>query len=215
MDVNRKILIDLNLSADNFSTFVYNRQDVMSLGINLSYFHKMLKTIKKKDSIEIMLDSDNPTNLALKTIPKENTRVTVSWVRIQSIQKIDVELPVGYTKHILVNSSEFCKMIRDLNIASLINITSFVSNIIFTCDAGGIMKRSVEFGEKDLESSDPSYCHDFLTEQISKISKISGLSPYMHIFPSQDLPLLFKSNVGNLGTISIYIKSKTQMEDEK
>lgn len=106
-------------------------------------------------------------------------------------------------------------MIRDLNIASLINITSFVSNIIFTCDAGGIMKRSVEFGEKDLESSDPSYSHDFLTEQISKISKISGLSPYMHIFPSQDLPLLFKSNVGNLGTISIYIKSKTQMEDEK
>ena len=77
------------------------------------------------------------------------------------------------------------------------------------------MKRSVEFGEKESDAVEPSYYHDFLTEQISKISKISGLSPYMHIFPAQDLPLLFKSNVGNIGTISIYIKSKTQVEDEK
>lgn len=215
MDANRKILIDLTLLADNFSTFTYNRPDVMSLGINLSYLHRMLKTIKKRDIIEIILDSDNPTNLALKTIPKENTRVTVSWVRIQSIQKIEVELPVGYGKPIIVNSSEFCKMIRDLNIGSLINISSCMTNIIFTCDAGGIMKRSVEFGEKDSDVVETSYSHDFLTEQISKISKISGLSPYMHIFPAQDLPLLFKSNVGNIGTISIYIKSKTQVEDEK
>lgn len=217
MDPNRKILIDILLPADNFNNFVYNKKEPITLGINLSYFHKMLKTVKKRDSIEMILDSDNPLDLALKTIPKENTRTTMSFVRIQSIQKIDVDLPTGYKKPVVINSSEFCKMIRDLNISTSTNITAFNSYIIFTCDAGGIMKRSVEFGEREPDdlTSTPLYSHDFLTEQLTKISKISGLGTSMQIYYSQDLPLLFKTTIGSIGSISIYIKSKIQLEDEK
>jgi proliferating cell nuclear antigen PCNA len=217
MDQNRKILIDMNLLADNFSLYTFNRPDPVYLGINLSYFHKMLKTIKKKDSLEIMLDTENPTNLSLKTIPKENNRTTVSWVRIQSMQKIDVDLPTGYSKPIIVNSSEFCKMTRDLNIGAIINISATKTSIMFSCEAGGIMKRTIEFGEKDPDDCLEKlviYNHDFSTEQISKISKLSGLSSSMQIFSSTNLPLLFKSNIGNIGNISIYMKSKDQIDEE-
>jgi hypothetical protein len=37
----------------------------------------------------------------------------------------------------------------------------------------------------------------------------------MQIFPGENLPLLFKSNIGNLGKISIFVKSKKQIEDEE
>ena len=36
----------------------------------------------------------------------------------------------------------------------------------------------------------------------------------MQIFPKEGLPLLFKSSIGNLGKISIYVKSKEQIDDD-
>jgi len=37
----------------------------------------------------------------------------------------------------------------------------------------------------------------------------------MQIFQKEGLPLLFKSSVGTLGKISIYVKTKQQIEEEE
>ena len=58
------------------------------------------------------------------------------------------------------------------------------------------------------------YNEDFDTEQLIRIAKISGLSTNMQMFPKQDQPLLFRSNIGNIGKISIFIKSKNQIDKE-
>ena len=95
-------------------------------------------------------------------------------------------------------------------------VTAKNFQIIFHCNAGGILKRTVQFGEEEIDedSTEPAteYCQDFLTEQLCRITKLSGLSSNMQIFPGK--PLLFRSNVGSIGKISIYIKSKEQMESE-
>ena len=81
--------------------------------------------------------------------------------------------------------------------------------IKFLCNAGSIYSREVTFGETgddDEDSVDNSdeneYSQDFDTEQLCRIIKISGLSSTMQIFTGEKLPLLFKSNVGNLGKIA-------------
>ena len=56
------------------------------------------------------------------------------------------------------------------------------------------------------------YKEDFNTETLSRISKLAGLSTNIQIFPGK--PLYFKSNIGNLGEINIYIKSKDQIEKD-
>ena len=53
------------------------------------------------------------------------------------------------------------------------------------------------------------------TEQLARIIKIAGLGTSLQIYPKTDLPLLLKSQVGQLGTTSIYVKTKNQIEEDE
>ena len=193
----------------------------MILGINLSFFHRLLRSIKKKDNIELFIDDKSPNDLAIKVIPKENNRVSTSFIKIQNVQNLDIDIPTGYLKPVIVPSSEFQKMSKDMaNIGTTIKVTAKSYQIVFHCNAGGVLKRTVQFGEEneevdddELAESSVEYNQEFLTEQLCRITKLAGLSNSMQIFPGK--PLLFRSNVGDsLGKISIYIKSKEQIESE-
>jgi len=214
MDSHKTILIDLVLSAENFSIYKFNSKKLY-LGINLTHFHRMNRSIKKKDSLELFIEERFPNDLGIKVIPKENNRTTISYVKIQSIQNLDIDIPTGYGKPIIVNSSDFQKMIKEMSsIGSSMKVVSSNYKIEFSCNAGGILKRKVQFGEDDEDDdvSSYEYSQEFITEQLCRITKLSGLGSNMQIYTGK--PLLFSSNVGNLGKISIYIKSKEQIETE-
>jgi proliferating cell nuclear antigen PCNA len=223
MDHHRTILIQVSLESENFTLYKFKCKDKLFLGINLNHFHKMLKSIKKKDSMQLFINDDSPNDLGIKVIPKENNRITTSFVTIQEIQTIDIDIPEGYGKPIIVPSSEYQKMCKDMaHIGSMINVVARNFHIKFRCNAGGVMKRHVEFGEMgdsddEEEEEDDNvveYNQDFDTEQLSRITKMAGLSTNMQIYPKQGKPLLFKSAIGSLGKISIYIKSKDLIEKE-
>lgn len=224
-DTPRHTLVDFKLQSENFSLYKFKSDDKFCLGLNLNHFHKMLKSIKKKDSLQLFVDSDLPNELGIKTIPKENTRVTISGITIQSIQNVDADVPLGYGKPVIVPSSDFLKMCKELSSIGSTNIRVEARDfhIDFIADADNILKRKVRLGESDEsddededEKSSTVYNATFTTDQFSRINKISGLSPSMQIFPgSKDLPLLFRSSVGSLGKISIYIKSKELIEKEQ
>ena len=170
-----------------------------------------------KDTL-INVDDKNPNDLAIKVIPKENNRISTSYLKIQTVQNLDIDIPTGYVKPVIVSSSEFQKMSKDMsNIGTTMKVTAKNFQIVFHCNAGGILKRTVQFGEEEtdedsIEGGSTEYSQDFLTEQLCRITKLSGLSNNMQIYPGK--PLLFRSNVGSLGKISIYIKSKEQIESE-
>jgi len=42
MDSNRIFLVKLNLEAENFNHYKYNKTDPLLIGINLNHFHKMI-----------------------------------------------------------------------------------------------------------------------------------------------------------------------------
>lgn len=221
MDHHRTILIQLLLESENFIYYKFRSKEKLFLGINLNHFHKMLKSIKKKDSIQLFINDESPTDLGIKVIPKENNRVTTSFVKIQGIQTLDIDVPEGYDKPIIVPSTEYQKMCKDMtHIGNIINIVARKFHIKFRCNAGGVMKRHVEFGEMcdsdddDDEKDCIEYNQDFDTEQLSRITKMAGLSSNIQIYPSKGKPLLFRSSIGSLGKISIYIKSKDLIEKE-
>lgn len=220
MDSQRKTLIDLELLYDSFCIYKFKGEEKEYLGINLNHFHKMLKSIKKKDSLQLMINSEHPNDLAIETIPKENTRKTTSYIKIQKTQNLDIEMPTGYGKPVIVPSSEFQKTMKDLlNIGSVVRVQAKGFQISFTSDADDVLKRRVEFGEppesddSDNEDSAKEYNQTFATDQLSRVAKIAGLSGTIQIFPGH--PLLFRSSVGSLGKVSIYIKSVEESENEK
>jgi proliferating cell nuclear antigen PCNA len=224
MDHHRTILIDLDLDADSFSVYKFkNKEGKLFVGINMTHFHKMLKTIKKRDSVQLFIDNTTPNDLGIKVIPKENNRVTTSFIKIQTIQNLDIDLPCDYGKPVLVPSGEFQKMCKGLtHISNTTRISSKGFLIRFSSDAGGVMKRSTEFGETEDSENEveeqkyvtSEYEDDFETEQLSKITKIAGLSNTLQIYPKTDNPLLFRTTVSSLGKLSIYLKSKGLQEVE-
>jgi len=213
-DSNRKILIDLELQCENFTQYKF-KGTTMSIGLNFSHFYKMVKNIKKKDSVVLFIEEDKPSELGIKVIPKEKNRVTTSYVKIQNLQSLDIELPSGYNNPIIIPSNEYIKMIKDLNSmgGNSISVTSNSHIIKFGCISNGVYSRDIVFGDQDDENETENICQEFETEQLIRISKVSGLSSQIQIYQSKDLPVLFRSNIGNLGKISVYLKDKTLQED--
>jgi proliferating cell nuclear antigen PCNA len=223
-DQPRRTLVDLNLQAENFALYKFKSEEKFCLGLNLNHFHKMLKSIKKKDSLQLFISTDVPNELGIKTIPKENTRVTTSGIKIQNIQNVDADIPSGYGKPVIVPSPDFQKMCKELSSIGSTNIRVKARgfHIDFIADADGILKRKVRLGESDDSDDEEdvnmvtnSYDATFTTDQFTRINKIAGLGSTMQIFPgTNDLPLLFRSSVGSLGKISVYIKSKELLDKE-
>ena len=53
MDTQQKILVKVELSQKNFSIYKFRgEQKSIQVGLNVAHLHKMLRTIKKKDSIK-------------------------------------------------------------------------------------------------------------------------------------------------------------------
>lgn len=221
-DSNRRTLIHIQLYQKDFN--VFSLQQPMNLGLNVNHFYKMLKSIKKKDSLVLFITDDRPTELGIQIIPKDHSRLTISYVRIQNIQNLEIMLPEPYHHSILVSASEFAKMCKDMfNISNTITVSANRWNVRFVCNLGSVYSRQVILGETEnehsaiLASSAPVYTFndDFDAEQLSRIMKISGLSSNLNIHCEKQMPMMIRSKIGNLGVISIYIKSRQQIEEEE
>jgi proliferating cell nuclear antigen PCNA len=218
MDSNRRMLFDICLDAHRFQLYTFNdERPVLYVGVNMNHMYKLLRTIKKKDSLHMFIYEHDMTNLNIEIIPKEKSPpVTLSCIKIQNIQNLDIMLPEGYEKSLLVSSSGFSKMCKDMiTISNVMMVNIYTHYVRFCCHVGHIYSREVSLGETDAGEDESEavilYMDEFDTEIFSRVTKISGLHCNLHIFFSPDLPLMFRTEIGNIGTMSVYIKSKKQI----
>lgn len=221
MDRNQQLLIDCVLKAENFSMFHFSTKvenQCINIGINLSHFYRMLKSIKKRDSLSLYIQEDNINDLGIEILPKDHTRKTVSLIKIQNIENLEIELPHTYCNNILVPSNEFSKMCKDMiSISSTIRVRSKKYTIGFYSDVHSIFSREVFLGNTNNgipEDSEFIFEDIFETEHISRILKISGLHQNINLYFEKDMPFLIHSKIGSVGHISLYLKSKKQIEEE-
>lgn len=222
MDSNRRTLVDLVMFADHFNLYYLNPMiegQVLNIGLNLNHFFKMLKSIKKRDQLFLFIEESSASDLGIHIIPKDHSRVTKAFVKIQNIQNLEIALPESYNHSILVASNEFSKMCKDMfNMSTSISITTKKYSIGFLCNVGSVYSREVLLGEMTTESRDESdydvFTEDYDTEQLSRILKIAGLHSNLVIKSKKNMPLQISSKIGTLGEINIFIKSKRQIEEE-
>ena len=213
MDSHRNILIDVFLQSTNFNIYDLTNYETIYLGINLGHLYKMLKSIKKNDSLMMTIDDTRPDQLNLIVIPRKNNRISKSSVHIHTIQHINIPLPSGYTNSVIIPSTDYQQTIQCMNdVSKTITVRMKKYSLILSCsDPGDIYSTQVLFGELDDET--PEYYDDiFDIERFTRILKISVLNKNMKIFRgSESLPLLLQSQIGQLGSISIFIKSQEQI----
>mgnify|MGYP003329156293 CR=1 FL=1 len=219
MDSCQKILIDLFLEKQNFNFFLYNHdKDHMNIGVNLNHFFKMIKSVKKRDSLELYILKDSPNDMHIRIIPKDLSRITHSILTIQNIESLEIDLPQKFSNNILVNSLEFSKMCKDmLQISPNLKIRGQQYFIKFYSDIQSIFSREVILGTYSEEDDKEPYIYDeiFDAEFISKILKVSGLHNYLQLNFEKDMPFHIFSKVGSIGTINLYLKSKKMLDEER
>jgi len=221
MDPNKRVLPVLELLKENFSSYHCKRS--ISFNTNLIHMHKMLKQVKKKDGLIITLEGNE---MVMKVISGNNKQsYSASKITIQEIQLLGVVIPTGYTQMINIPSSSFQKTCRGMNNINkeVMEISCPKPNTIkFLCDGDGIMSREGVFGppedsDDELDLSDEEkfvpYKQTFNTQYITRLTKLAALSDSVKVFIKNDLPIQFKMNVGSLGTICVFVKSREQIAE--
>jgi len=223
MDSNRRTLVDLKLGAENFNLYYFAESiegQVLNIGLNMNYFYKMLKSIKKRDQLILFIEEKQSLDLGIQIVPKDFSRLTISFVKIQNIQNLEIALPDKYEHSILVSSNEFSKMCKDMfNMSNTICIAAKKYTIGFLCNVGSVYSRQVILGDTEAqrmnsEASENDFTEDYDTEQLSRILKIAGLAQNLNMHCVKNMPLLLTSKVGIIGEIQIFVKSKKQLDDE-
>ena len=181
----------------------------------------MLKSIKKKDTLTLFIDEDNPLNLGIEIHQSGDNNSTKSYVRITQVHPVQYDPLEGYEDPIITTSKEFAKLKQLNKISKTLIVTARKQWIEFFCDKEEVYERKVQFGEDEDSPNDEreddidNYKQSFPTEDIIQLVKVGGLSNTVQIYATNDLPLKFTLNIGSLGTLSIYIKSKESIEDEQ
>ena len=216
-DSNRRTLIKMEMLAREFNLY-HISEPVINIGVNVNHIYRLLKPNKKKDSIVMYIREDSPSDLQIQVIPKDHTRIANSTIRIQNIQNLEIMVPEGYTNSLLVPSSEFCKVCKNmLSMSNTIVISAIEDACRFVCNMGSVYSREEILGENTDEEAfeAPIFQDDFDTEQLQRIIEITGLSNNLNIQTTKGLPLFIQTRIGNLGTIALYIKSRRQLEQEQ
>jgi len=218
-DSNRRTLLKLDMMAKDFNLYQMNENEaVINIGVNVNHMYKLLKSNKKKDSIVLFIREDAPSDLGIQVIPKDHSRVANSSIRIQNIQNLEIMVPEGYTNNLLVPSSEFCKVCKNmLTMSNTITISAIRDAVRFVCNLGSVYSREEILGENVDEEAfeNPFFQDDFDTEQLQRIIEVTGLSNNLNIHCNKGLPLYIETRIGNLGALSLYVKSRRQLEEEQ
>jgi proliferating cell nuclear antigen len=224
-DINSYVLFDLQLNADNFLVYEFNHTEPINIGLNLKHLYKMLKSMKKKDTIEFFIKDKSLEHFGIRVIPRENNRISESYIKIHEFQMIEMDLPgenedgPKYARPVNILSNDFQKMIKDLcSISNDIKITATAHTVNFCCMIEKVLSKQITFGgdimENNASTESTTYEGDFDIIQILTIIKIAGLNKQIQMYCATGLPILLKSQVGSIGDLRIYIKSKDIIESE-
>jgi hypothetical protein len=209
-DSHHRVLVNIELDAAQFNVFEV-RDPLVQIGINLTHFYKMLKSIKKKDALVLFIEAARPSVLQFHVLPPDNGRKAHSTIQIQNLPNIIIrDMPTDYPHPVLLSSSEYQSTLKDMNnISSTLQVELRRNAFSLSAYSENVLSRCVQFGELD-DASPVTYSEQFEMEQFNRVLKIAGLGKTLAIFGTHTKPLQIRSSVGTLGNISVFMKSIRQ-----
>lgn len=236
-DMGKNVLFALHFPRENFIN--YRCQQEFSTSIAIVCVQKLLKNVKKKDSVTIRVKADSPRVLNFE-IKSEAAR---SAARVEYVD-VDVSLedPIperadpdgGYKYPMSIDSGEFQKIKKFISVGvKVIKVRMQGNNFIsFLGGSEKVFSNRLEYGSiidnpEDVESDDDDfnpegqnipgyYENEFNMIVFSILLKMAGLgNPLLFYRPKyHQYPLKVETRAGDKGTFQVYIKDKAQLERE-
>jgi hypothetical protein len=136
-------------------------------------------------------------------------------IQIMKTQDVEYENPDDYKEPIIINAKKLQNTLKEITTTKgrITEVSSNNSSIRFFCDNGSIMTADKTHGDIEIKS-EQIYKETFDSALLSKLQKILGLTQNVKVYTSEGSPIKFDLNIGSLGTIVIFIKSREIIEQE-
>lgn len=213
IDSKRQLLLVVKMDRHNFNS--YRSNSVMNISVNLTSFYNMLKTIKKKDGICLYIEAATQNKFHIIKDDMDQSERCANNIQIMKTQDIEYDDVDEYKDPIIIPAKKLQNTLKDISTTKG-RITEIESNghwMRYYCDNGQMMTADKKHGDIDIKE-DICYKESFDSALLVKLQKILGLSQNVKVFILEGAPLKFELNIGSLGVISIYIKSREIVERE-
>jgi len=219
MDNSHISLVQINITSNDFAEYRCDKN--MKLGIKMENFAKIIKCGTNEDTLTLSYDDNDKNKLNIKF---ENilSKKTVNFeLALISIETENISIPVlNYTSSILMSSSYFSKICKELNsIDETISIQIKKDKINFYTNNENI---SGGFSDNQNDSTDPEiHCKietdcdinlPFSSRILNIVSKAGSISKQVYLYLGSKKPLLILYKFGQLGEIKFYLAERNEIE---
>ena len=212
MDKSQTILVHMHLHADNFE-FYECKRDKIIVGVNMLHLFKLINSIDNEETLSIYIEEQDYNSGIVEYLNLKFENKSIKQCKIQKLKLIEPEqeeldVPnVTFTSIINMPSSDFQKIIRDLNnISDKLEIKSINNQLIFKCKgtfADAEIIRSESDGMEFVQKDNNIIQGEFSLKNLNYFIKCTNLCNQIEIYLANDLPLIVKYNVASLGEIKL------------
>ena len=215
MDSTHTVLIHMKLLQEKFEYFYCLKK--MNIGINMSNFFKLIKTMSNNDTLTLFIEKNNENQLGIKIHNDEKNSQTTYKLNLLDIQDDTINVPPAeFDTELTFPSNDFQKIIRDMiNIAENIEIKSIGNKLILSCE-GDFASQETILGETNngIQFSTckaPEYPIQgiYSLKYLILFTKCTNLCNIINIYIKNDYPLIIKYNIASIGNIKLCLAPNT------
>ena len=208
IDDNQNIMVDVTLDGSRFVSFACKTK--ITIGVHIDHMFKIIKNIKKQDSVTLIVLEDEPGMLRID-IERDSVCFCTSKLPLQTVQLRNIDLPPSsqYVHVINLSSRDFFKIIKEVStIADKVQVTTTSNCIDILSDNSGMFSKTFSIGAGTVTepSSPEKITSAFYVQEFQKFAKIAMMSSMFTIKTGNTVPLCFEANIGQIGKLKAYIK---------
>jgi proliferating cell nuclear antigen len=227
MDKSHTILVHVWLDKNNFEFFECKRNKVV-LGVNVMTLNTIINTLEADEILTMYVENRHYNEHGMVSyLCIQFERSQPARIRTYDLRLIDAdteELPypqINYTTIWTMPSTEFHKNIRDaMKISNRIEICSVGDDLFYKYNGKFISANIHIKSEKEGVDADASHVKKaslqvmqgiFALKNLNHCTRFTSLSPqYMELYMANNMPLVVKYNISNLGHVTLAIAQATK-----
>ena len=227
IDSTRTVLIYLKLDWDNFTEYKCTRKK-LTLGVNMTYFHKLIKSMEKDDHLTLSVNNDDINHLNIRIENPEKKSLTNFKMNLMDLDEQQLSIPpTTFDARIVISSSEFHRYTREMfQIAEYVEIKCTNDQLIFTCKGDYASRETIlRESENSINVQFSSNNNEVLIVQgiyelkhLVLFGKCTTLCNDIEIYMKNNYPLVIKYTVATLGRLLLCltpIRRKADDEDSE
>ena len=209
LDTARVSLVHMVLNAENFEE--YSCPVEIIAGLNIGNTYKLLKSITNNDTLSISINGPEFMDIVIHNEAKKS--MSKFSLKLLDIDEEILDIPdINMDMVTTLPSVDFQRICRDMgNLSNDIKIRRHENVITFSC-CGDFANQETQV--ICTESVDSEMSNIFSLRYINLFTKATGMSSSVQLLQSsenEDMPIVLRYTVANLGDIKFFLAPKTDV----